>query len=200
MDWLTFISKLIEAVAWPVAVLVIVKTFKKQLLALAPALKKLSFPGGLEAEFESKLEKLEVDPELDANAGTSPVVQPTLPVDTTALRANPTGVVMEKWKEIEAAARTLISRSPGANRLYVISLNSHQLGKELLRRELITSEQAGWFSELRALRNMAAHSQLSISPDQVERYVELANRLLGSLADKLFATDPAATTSQPAAR
>ena len=197
MDWLTFISKMVDALAWPVAVLLIVRMFKERLLALVPFLKKLSLPGGMEAEFESKLEKLEVE-KLELDAGHANVAAlhvfpiPTAePVDAAVLRANPTGVVMEKWKEVESAARALILRNTTTNRIQVMSMSSAGLGRLLKQNGLLTSEQAEWFSELRSLRNMAAHTPLSIPETKVERYVSLANQLMASIAETIFNTDAA---------
>lgn len=186
MDYLTFISKLVEALAWPIALLVIVGMFRERLQAMIPLLKKISLPGGVEAEFESKLEKLELVAD-GAKDDSRPKIE--LPVDKIALRVNPTGVVMEKWKDVEAAARALLSRN-GGNRLVALMVRPVQLGKELVRLGLIDAEQAGWFSELRTLRNMAAHNLVSITEDQVARYVLLADQLIGSMAETMFNTEP----------
>lgn len=189
MDRLTFISKMTEALAWPLVALIIVLVFKRRLLALVPSLRKLSLPGGVEAEFESKLERLEIEPnplavesELADPGVTVAPTATTAPVDAMALRANPTGVVMEKWKEVEAAARNIILRSTDVNRLFVSAMNSLQIGRELRRGNLLTLEQIEWFNELRALRNLAAHSQETIPAEQVERYVALADQFIRSIA------------------
>ena len=187
MDWLTFFSKLVEALAWPIALLVVVMMFRERLREMIPFLKKLSFPGGVAAEFESKLEKLERAEDVAAGDGSRRKIE--LPLDETALRVNPTGVVMEKWKDVETAARALLSRN-GGNRLVALMVNSVELQKQLARQGHINAEQTAWFSELRTLRNMAAHSRVAISEEQVARYVALADQLIGSIAETIFNTDP----------
>ncbi|MGY8590239.1 hypothetical protein L0935_18570, partial [Paracidovorax citrulli] len=51
MDWLTFISKLIDSIAWPVAAVLLGLIFRKKLAELLPLLRKVK-AGPLEAEFE----------------------------------------------------------------------------------------------------------------------------------------------------
>ncbi|MVT29174.1 hypothetical protein GO496_14535 [Acidovorax citrulli] len=52
MDWLTFISKLIDSIAWPVAAVLLGLIFRKKLAELLPLLRKVKAAGPLEAEFE----------------------------------------------------------------------------------------------------------------------------------------------------
>lgn len=51
MDWLTFISKLVDSLAWPVAGVVLGLIFRKKLIELIPLLRRVK-AGPLEAEFE----------------------------------------------------------------------------------------------------------------------------------------------------
>ncbi|MVT30302.1 hypothetical protein GO496_26250 [Acidovorax citrulli] len=41
MDWLTFISKLIDSIAWPVAAVLLGLIFRKKLAELLPLLRKV---------------------------------------------------------------------------------------------------------------------------------------------------------------
>lgn len=197
MDWLTFFSKLVEALAWPVAVLLVVRMFKGQVLDRIPALKKLS-AYGVEAEFEARLAKLESDPE--QSDVSPPAPKPVPPIDTVAVRENPTGVIMEKWKEVEAAARAILAMNTGANRLLVLTMNSWQLRAELEKRGLLTNDEKAWFNELRVLRNIAAHEKLPIGEGAVNRYVDVADRFIRSMLQKSTITPPVVpsdTTAQP---
>lgn len=56
MDWLTFISKLVDSLAWPVAGVLLGLIFRKKLLDLIPLLRKVK-AGPLEAEFEHATKK-----------------------------------------------------------------------------------------------------------------------------------------------
>jgi hypothetical protein len=57
MDFLTFLIRLIEALAWPVAAVVIMFVFRREFQALVPLVRKLK-AGPLEAEFERQIQEI----------------------------------------------------------------------------------------------------------------------------------------------
>ncbi|NMD06875.1 MAG: hypothetical protein GYA66_02730, partial [Phyllobacteriaceae bacterium] len=57
MDWLTFISNLTAALAWPSAACVIALIFREQIRSLVSNLSKLKF-GDVEAEFSKEVESI----------------------------------------------------------------------------------------------------------------------------------------------
>jgi hypothetical protein len=59
MDWLTFVSKLIDSLAWPLVALVLGLVFRRKLLDLIPAIRKFK-AGPLEAEFELAAKEIRV--------------------------------------------------------------------------------------------------------------------------------------------
>ncbi len=58
MDWLNFITKIVDSLAWPVCIIVIVLILKKPISALLPMLRNLKYKD-LELNFGEELKKVE---------------------------------------------------------------------------------------------------------------------------------------------
>jgi len=178
MDILTFFAEIIKATAWPVAVVVIVLVFRKQLSVLLSRIRKGKF-GSAELEFEQKVETLyeQVDP-------------PQLPspnVDTSSVSlvtANPRGAVLDAWNGIESAVHRLsyklkISHSAVSRSVTAMVREIEQQGK-------LAPGDVALFSNLRMLRNQAAHeSDFNPSPDSVVLFQRLAQDLKERLESSL---------------
>jgi hypothetical protein len=67
LDWLTFISKIIEACGWPLAVVIVVLLLRRQVQELIPALKRLK-AGPLEAEFEKRVAEFAAEAQLPSSS------------------------------------------------------------------------------------------------------------------------------------
>ncbi|WP_146029971.1 hypothetical protein [Vibrio vulnificus] len=63
MDKLTFISKMIDSISWPLVTLILGLAFRKQIAELFPYLKKLK-AGPVEAEFEMEAKQVLANPPL----------------------------------------------------------------------------------------------------------------------------------------
>ncbi|CAJ0698599.1 hypothetical protein [Ralstonia holmesii] len=200
MDWLTFITKMAEALAWPITALILAISFRKRLAEKLHQLLELTLPGGTKAVFESKLEKVEAEvvrdePAVAQNPGN---VRFSIHVpdargsdDALALKANPTGVVMEKWKEWETAARAAyFSAYPerASSNKYFTRM---RLLSELRKAGLLTEEDQKVANELGELRNLVAHtSGTSLSKEQVNRYASLIDLLVDGLFMRVKARQP----------
>ncbi|WP_232350371.1 hypothetical protein [Burkholderia pseudomallei] len=57
MDWLTFVSKVIEATAWPLAVLILVFKFSDRFRELLGNLTEFNLPGGNIGKIRSAVAK-----------------------------------------------------------------------------------------------------------------------------------------------
>ncbi|WP_276968485.1 hypothetical protein, partial [Metallibacterium scheffleri] len=69
MDTLTFIAKVIEFAAWPIAAVALVAMLRAEIKSLLPHVKRLK-AGPVEAEFEREVK------ELEATAKTQPQLLP----------------------------------------------------------------------------------------------------------------------------
>jgi hypothetical protein len=178
MDILTFIAAIIKATAWPVAVVVIVLVFRKQLIALLSRIRKGKFASA-EFEFEQGVETLseQVDP-------------PQLPppnVDTSSVSlvtADPRGVILAAWNGIESAVHRLsyklqISHSAASHSVTAMVREIEEQGK-------LDPGDVALFNNLRMLRNRAVHeSDFSPSPDSVVLFQRLAQGLKERLESAL---------------
>ncbi|MER3513447.1 MAG: hypothetical protein C4310_02805 [Chloroflexota bacterium] len=57
MDWLTFVTELIKALAWPITILIIIIVLRKPLANLIPTLQRLRYRD-LEIEFGRSVQEL----------------------------------------------------------------------------------------------------------------------------------------------
>ncbi|AGZ30754.1 hypothetical protein NCM_02314 [Burkholderia pseudomallei] len=107
MDWLTFVSKVIEATAWPLAVLILVFKFSDRFRELLGNLTEFNLPGGISGKFEAPLQNAEhLARQLELTFIGEGGVEFT--PDPIALNANPTGVIMEAWKELTSVGGTFL--------------------------------------------------------------------------------------------
>lgn len=181
MDLLSFASKVIESLAWPIAAVVLVVLLRKEIGKLAPFLKKLK-AGPLEAEFERDVRALQestAEPEKVEGAKPTDVATKNFLLQLAEL--HPRSAILESWVRVEAAARTLL-----ASKAIPISKPSYlpaaRLAEPLAQHEFITQGQVTLFHELRRLRNEVAHEQgLEPTLESARAYIDLASFLQSHL-------------------
>lgn len=89
-------------------------------------------------------------------------------VDKLALRANPSGVVLDAWKELEFEMRESADMERASLRLVIDAL---------LSKQIITNDELEQVQLMYKLRNRAAHSKDQISPDDAEEFKYVASLL-----------------------
>ena len=166
MPILEFISNLVDSLAWPVAVVVVILIFRKEFLSLIPALKKLKFKE-FEAEFEAQLKEVSQETEASGSCpqGTEPIVaeqeieygvflKPRSHYYTLA-EFSQRSAIMEVWLELESAAADAYAKliKPGMK----IFMPPRQIGKYLLSEGVISEGEYRSFASLSDLRNRSAH-------------------------------------------
>lgn len=184
MDSLTFISELVDALAWPATVLVIVWLLRGPLTQLIPEVRKLKYRD-FEAEFGREVEDLR---ERMVNAippsKTAPEKTESFERLEELARIAPNAAVLEAWKEVEAAARRLLA----AHGLEVDSTGATpylRIEQMLQRGEYVEESRVKIFKDLRRLRNKVAHATgYEISHVQAQEYIELALALKESLDEE----------------
>jgi hypothetical protein len=109
-------SKVFDAAAWPITVLVLVFKFSDRVRDLLDKLTEVSLPGGISGKFEQPLKSAEKLAErLDQTEAVEVGVK-AAEDDPVALNANPTGVIMEAWKGLEAIGSDLYQASDAPRR------------------------------------------------------------------------------------
>lgn len=190
MDWLTFFSKIVEAMAWPVVVLLIFFGLRNRVLELFPFLRKLKYKD-FEAEFGEGVrevsEKLPFAAIEEARQSES-IDRPSNLREQLARMAEvaPRAAILESWLQVEHAAQRLVARAGVADR------SLRMVGPAIMRKYLdktaaLSQEQRESFNKLRDLRNKVVHFvDVSLPLDEVLEYIDLAL----SLAVQFDATSP----------
>jgi hypothetical protein len=182
MDWFEFIASLVNSLAWPMAVVILVLILRKPLAGLIPLLQRLKYKD-LELEFGRRVE--EVSEKLVAA-----IPRPTLkyvpsPSESRAIQlaeVSPRAAVMEAWREVERAVIGAAKRndlSTGKEQGRVTSLRAI---RSLEQAEMVERDKARLLNDVRVLRNQAAHApEFALSKDSAIEYVNAAQQLTSYL-------------------
>ena len=178
MDWLTFFSHVISALAWPLTVIIILLILRRPLTNLFPYIQHLRFQG-LEVEFGQKMQALALEAQkiLPRSPGSPGSEKQILEQKVELARVSPRAVVLESWLQLEQAAVDAIHRH--GIELKSTGLRSPLiLGNTLEESGILNGSTPAIYHQLRNLRNAAAHaSDFSFSADSAIEYAELAARL-----------------------
>ena len=178
MDWLTLLIRLVEALAWPAAVLIIALVFRPEFRRLVPLVRKLKV-AGLEAEFEQSVREISeetgaVTPEL----GVKPDTRKSTLIELAA--THPRAAILEAWRGVEIAVKRAAIQNAGSPVPDVSS--PRKAMRELVQTSVMSPEDASLFYDLQGLRNQAAHvPDFEPSQEAAIRYVVLASHLLSRL-------------------
>ncbi|MCA8088318.1 hypothetical protein [Burkholderia cenocepacia] len=199
MDWLTFIASLFKSIAelaaawsWPLAAGFCAYIFKAEIRAKLKDIRSFKAPGGFEASFTEELAEVEasfdsdVQIQLEGVAAQGRAGNLGLALDNDAVHANPAGVIMVAWRDIELELRRLVydsatSGPSGAKSWRAISA----IVNELRQNHVLDENQVEILKHLQRLRNKAAHEpDAALSKEAVDRYTVLARRMLFELENK----------------
>lgn len=178
MGFLEFLVGIASAIAWPVTIFFLVKTFGPQLKEAFSFLEEVQV-SGVRAKFRRDLAKVEAAAEKlpDPDPATNEQV---LPEDQFAASANAVGVIMETWKEVEFELKDLLRRSNVA----VPSAGPTRVIEALRANSLIKPYEYAVLEGLVRTRNRAAHTRITVSRDEVDTYSEAARRLISSIRSR----------------
>ena len=171
MDWLTFIAKVIEVLAWPVVVLMVATLFRQPIIELIPAVRRLRYKE-FEVEFSRGL--LETQ-QRAAVAGPERAQIPPTGMETLArlqrvAAVAPSAAVLEAWREVEAAVADAAS-----NYGLTATGGSWELFYGLRKLKVLDSTQVETLEALRKHRNKVAHARDGeVTDDQALRYAKIA--------------------------
>lgn len=182
MDWLTFISKLVDSLAWPVAGVVLGLTFRKKLIELIPLLRKVK-AGPLEAEFEIATKQvLASTAELATKEHTHDASQtggnPSLKDTAEKLifaRSEPTATIIEGWSTLDGELHKL-GRQTG---IVVDPLQSEiKVYRAIMDSDVLPIGTRQLIQDLRQLRNQVAHAKVIPSPESAQDYLVSVQRVV----------------------
>ncbi len=182
MDWLTFISKLIDSMAWPVAAVLLGLIFRKKLAELLPLLRKVK-AGPLEAEFEIATKQvLASTAELAAKErkpDASQIEDKSSVEDTASklltARSEPTATIIEGWSTLDGELHKL-GRQTGINGDPLLS--ETKLYREIMDSDVLPIETRSLVQDLRQLRNQVAHAKVVPTPESAQDYLVSVQRVV----------------------
>jgi hypothetical protein len=178
MDWLTFISSIIKAIAWPGTLLALLLVVRKELPAIVRSLRKVKIKD-VELEFGEAAKEVasEAKQSLPASNPDSKLVSGPKADIAARLEAtaelSPRAAILEAWLQVEAAAADAVRKRalgpvgpmPGPMRLR----------DGLIRAEILSASQVKVFERLRFLRNEAVHvPEAEFTKDAVSSYIDSA--------------------------
>jgi len=178
MDWLTFVARIIEALAWPLVVLVLLIALRGEFKSLVPLLRKLK-AGPLEAEFEKAVQEVSKEADIDVAAAT---YVPAAPEDKlyTLARINPRSAILEAWMKVEAIAKRAAIHNGGSPTPDVST--GLKAIRELTKQSLLNPDDIALFHDLRGLRNQAAHLEtFDVTENSAIEFILLAAKLRENL-------------------
>ncbi|MCV6639151.1 hypothetical protein [Candidatus Albibeggiatoa sp. nov. NOAA] len=164
MDWKTFIATVIESLAWPSVVVIIVLGFRDKLETLVPRLTRFK-SGYIEAEFSERINQLASENEECLLPAESLGINDDFPadlkdsLDDLLILANvsPRSAIIEAFLIAESAVAKIVSVHFPTDSLH--SIKTPAQAKLLLQHGIFTESQFHQFNELRILRNKAAHAE-----------------------------------------
>lgn len=157
-----FVARIVEAVAWPIAAILIAWWFRGHIAKLLGSLKALSY-GDARAEFgeelseaEGKIEEVPLPPSVTP---TTQVVQPQgntenalFPQFETLAQVSPNAAVLDIWSDVYSRVKAVASLH-GIEARNATGILSALSMKGTLERVVISL-----LNDLRQMRNVAAHS------------------------------------------
>ncbi len=180
----SFVIQVIEALRWPVVVIIIACLFRSQIGTVILRLTKLRYKN-LELEFGRGLNELEERATLD-EIRTAHQLRPDKPDDVALYHIAaiiPRASVMEAWRRLETALKEAAPRLDIPVRLLGRKrVTERQVISKLIDKGKLNQDTLDVFEKLRSLRNLAAHSfDYELDSDNAIRYIELALSLANAV-------------------
>ncbi|MGE0357193.1 MAG: hypothetical protein AB7P08_09785 [Burkholderiales bacterium] len=184
MDWLTFTSKIIEALAWPIVVLILGLVFREKLHDLLAAVRKLK-AGPVEAEFEmaakqaranaAEASAIEATKTQESSPGSQETSEQKVVEKLLNARSDPAGTILVGWATVDGELFRL-GRQMG---LLVDPLeNTAKVYQAVISSNVLPAGTVRLVKELRELRNSVAHVKVTPTPDSAQDYLLAVDRVV----------------------
>ena len=183
MDLLTFITKVVDSLAWPVAIALSVLMLKEGIVNLIPKLKQIKYKE-LQLDFERSVKQVESEanqaklPKLEKSSSEQKGIKEEKEKIFGLARSYPRAALLEAWVQLEVTIgqalknEEIITDGEKKNSSY----SAMRGGEVLLANH---PEKLEVFQSLKNLRNKVAHGETEdVLSTSSEAYVELAFRLI----------------------
>jgi len=184
VNWLAFVASLVQSLAWPAVVLVVMIVLRKPIgVALGRGVRRVK-AGPVEVEFDQL--QAEVREELARNPELAEAQVPAL---TASLREElarlaevaPRAAVLAAYERIEARLAEMLASAgvPPSS-----AMRGRALARLARKHDLISDETLAAIEGLSVLRDLTAHAGGDIGVDRARSYLALADAVLYALRSK----------------
>lgn len=180
MNWREFVASVIDSLAWPAAISIIVLVLREAIRRRIRELRRVRH-GDTELEFGDAVNEAEKAAEQAKLPAPESTEWKTALVTELAAEIStaPRAAVIEAWQAVERELEALAEES---GLVIAQHASKTQLAKELELRGVIDSALASVIVDLRGARNVAAHADAyTIDRDEVVDFVKLAGRVRSAL-------------------
>jgi hypothetical protein len=183
MDWLTFTTKMTEALAWPVVALILGLVVRKRVLDLIPALRKFK-AGPVEAEFgiaakQVLVEAVEVTGQASKQDSAS---EPIAAADGKKVvetlqhvRGSPMATIVESWGSVDGE---LFRLGQQMNLLVDPLTSTSKVYEAVMRSDILPGGTKKLVADLRELRNQVVYTNVDPTPEAAQDYVLAVDRVV----------------------
>lgn len=192
MDFLTFVSKAIESLAWPLVIVFLLHRHKQIFSKLLTSLTSLKIGEHFNATFSAEADKIAKESEEELPQDRSGA---QLTLEEKLLLLPPRLAILDSWKMVENAIVASIDKNKLLPEIRTMKeeliLRSPLKASNLLRHSgFLNPKQAELMNKLRLMRNKVVHGELGIEPTPIdaENYVRSAV----SFVQLLDSEDPSA--------
>ena len=189
--WLDFIARIIAALAWPLATIVIVLALRRSISVLIPRIEEFNL-GPLRMKIKQEIaEARELAEEVNAQL-KGENLERSQKVDKVSAEATkkwqlanlaPEAAILSQWTEVEYTLKKLAEQE-GLNPRSPLS----KILEQLVRAEIVDTQSARLFKALRGVRNEVAHmpaERIGLDAHFALDYSSSADTLLESLRTAL---------------
>lgn len=183
MEWIYFIASIVDSLAWPIVLLILVFTFRPEMLLVLDRISSFRYK-----DFEFDLDKVrEQAQELPVELRTdklNPILFNLADQMRSTVETSPGAAILLAWSGLEAAVTDVISRlsiSPEPSSFKSAGHNIEMLAKYTNASKRFIDLLNG----MRILRNKVAHNKkalMSLSQDQALGYVQTTRDIMQYLA------------------
>lgn len=170
------IERIIDILAWPLTIIVVVMMLRSPLSSLVPTLKRLKYKD-LELEFEREANKIlaEVERDLPEQPNSEPSEHKNINVKFSQTRLEPVDEIMSSWRNIELKLREMSGEGMARR-------STGQMIRELTQSGAITVEISKLILDLSSLRNRVAHTdEEAITYKVSSSFRESVHRVMSAL-------------------
>lgn len=190
MDWLTFISKGIDSLAWPIVTIVIFLLFKNPIISLIRTVSRLKYKD-LSVEFEAAIEKAaqsvaDEGARVDERVGLNDQYSRVLADAVRIAESQPVAAVLYVWNLLERKIIDAYDGSYDCGASMVRKASLSKMVRNLVERGIVTRKFEKAIHELRALRNQIVHDNaVLIEFDSAIKYSELGIGIIRGIDDNV---------------